>query len=113
MPIVVITELPYTVPDPALFPFLTAPLPPSGAQLIPAINTVPNKTYTLQIGSFRVARNAVDTYVTLRDAGLNPEYERHNDFFRVVLKGIQGTDVQSVADRLERAGYREAVIREE
>ena len=103
-PVVIIPEAVAAIPQ---------PLPTSGARLVPAINPEPNKTYTLQIGSFRVARNAVDTYVVLRDAGLNPEYERYNDFFRVVLKGIRGTDVQSVADSLERAGFREAVIREE
>ena len=82
--------------------------------MIPAtINPSPNRTYTLQIGSFKVARNAVDTYVKLREAGLNPEYERNGDLFRVVLKGVRGTDVQSVANTLATTGFREAVIREE
>jgi len=90
-------------------------LPPSvsGARLIPAINPQPGKLYKLQIGSFKIARNAVDVYVRLQNAGLNPEYERHEDFYRVVLKGVQGIEVQSVADKLEKAGFREAVIREE
>jgi rare lipoprotein A len=73
----------------------------------------PGKTYKLQVGSFKVARNAVDTYVALREAGLNPEYEHFGEYFRVVLKGVRGTDVQSVANRLGSAGIREAIIREE
>jgi rare lipoprotein A len=100
------------IPQAAISP---ANLPPavSGARLVPAINPLPNKTYRLQVGSFKIARNAVDAYTKLTEAGLNPEYERHEDFFRVVLKGIRGTEVQSVANKLETAGFREAVIREE
>ena len=101
-------------PDSAPLPSLE-PLPVTrpGARLIPPIDPLPNRTYSLQVGSYRVARNAVDTYVKLREAGLNPEYQRYEDFFRVVLRGINGNDVQSVAETLERAGYREAIIRTE
>jgi hypothetical protein len=67
----------------------------------------------MQVGSFRVAGNAVETYVKLRSAGLNPSYERNEDFFRVVLAGIRGSDVQSVAESLELVGFNEVYIREE
>ncbi|MCL2043885.1 MAG: septal ring lytic transglycosylase RlpA family protein [Treponema sp.] len=106
-------EIPQTFALPQTIPEALPPSSISGARLIPPMNPAPDKTYTMQIGSFRVARNAVDTFTALRNAGLNPEYERHNDFYRVVLKGIRGTDVQSVADRIEMAGFREAIIREE
>ena len=90
-------------------------LPPSmpGARLIPAITPSPAKTYRLQVGSFRVASNAVDVYVKLRAAGLNPEYEPNGEFFRVVIKGVRGSDVQSVAVKLQANGFNEALIREE
>ena len=88
-------------------------LPTSGARLIPALTPSPNKTYRLQVGSYKIARNAVDSYVKLRNAGLNAEYERHGELFRVVLKGVRGTDVQSVAEKLGVAGFQEAVIKEE
>ena len=81
--------------------------------MIPAIEPNPASIYKLQVGSFKIARNAVDTYVKLQKAGLNPDYERNGEFYRVVLKGIRGTDVQSVADKLELAGFNEAIIREE
>jgi rare lipoprotein A len=81
--------------------------------LIPPTNPAPDRSYKLQVGSFKVAGNAVDVYVRLRNAGLDPSYERHDDFFRVVLAGVRGTDVQSVTEALERAGFREAIIREE
>ena len=85
----------------------------SGARLIPAMNPLPDKSYKLQVGSYKIARNAVDAYVELQKAGLNPEYERYGDFYRVVLKNIRGGEVQSVADKLELAGFKEAIIKEE
>jgi rare lipoprotein A len=83
------------------------------AKLSPSINPVPGRIYKLQVGSYKVAGNAVDAYVKLKAAGLEPSYERKDDYFRVVLAGIRGTDVTSVAEKLGTAGFREAVIREE
>ena len=74
---------------------------------------MPGRNYRLQVGSFKIARNAVDTYVKLQKAGLNPEYERNGEFYRVVLKGIRGEEVQPVTEKLEQAGFREAFIKEE
>jgi len=87
-------------------------------KLTPEISIAHNKTYRLQIGSYRVAKNAVDTFERLKNAGLNPAYERHEDsgngeFFRVVLAGIRGDDVQSTAEKLSASGFREALIRQE
>ena len=72
-----------------------------------------NKTYRLQVGSYRIPRNAVNTYEALRAAGLFPEYERSGDFIRVVLKGIRDYEVQYVTNRLAITGFREVLIREE
>jgi cell division protein FtsN len=91
---------------------------PAQFKLIPALNITPNKTYRLQLGSFKNARNAVETFDKLKGFGFNPAYERFTDnqnveFFRVVLAGVQGTDVQLTADKLSAAGFKEALIREE
>ncbi|MDR3020742.1 MAG: septal ring lytic transglycosylase RlpA family protein [Treponema sp.] len=91
---------------------------PSQFRLTPALNITPNKTYRLQLGSFKNARNAVETFDKLKNYGFNPAYERFTDsqnveFFRVVLAGVQGTDVQITTDRLGAAGFKEALIREE
>jgi len=91
---------------------------PSQIRLIPEINVIPNKTYRLQVGSYRNARNAVDAFDRLKNSGLNPAYERfedsqNGDFFRVVLAGVRGSDVQLTAERLRAAGFSEALIREE
>jgi len=88
-------------------------LPGPRARLNPSITPSPDKKYKLQIGSYKVAGNAVDAYVKLKAAGLEPSYERKDDYFRVVLAGIRGTDVMSVTGKLGTAGFSEAVIREE
>jgi len=91
---------------------------PYQVKLTPEINVVQNKSYRLQIGSYKVARNAVDAFERLKTAGLNPAYERFTDganteYFRVVVAGIRGTDVKSTAEKIGTAGFREAIIREE
>jgi rare lipoprotein A len=98
---------------------MTPMLPPvsasahSPAALIPAINPVPGKVYRLQIGSYKIARNAVDSFDKLKGGGLSPSYERYEEYFRVVLAGVRGEDVQSLREKIGAAGFREALIREE
>ncbi|QQO09316.1 septal ring lytic transglycosylase RlpA family protein [Breznakiella homolactica] len=71
------------------------------------------KIYRIQVGSYKIPRNAVEAFGRLQDAGLNPAYERYGELYRVVLSGIKGDDVQSVAAALGKAGFSEALIREE
>jgi rare lipoprotein A len=86
-------------------------------KLSPDINIMQNKSYRLQLGSYKVARNAVETFEKLKNAGLNPAYERHEvpergeEYFRVVLAGIPGSDVEATTVKLQNAGFREALIR--
>ncbi|MCL2806294.1 MAG: septal ring lytic transglycosylase RlpA family protein [Treponema sp.] len=87
-------------------------------RLIPSINVLPEKNYRLQVGSFRVARYAVDAFDRIKKAGLNPAYERYSDndngeFFRVVIAGVRGGDMQIITEKLSAAGFREAIIRAE
>jgi rare lipoprotein A len=87
-------------------------------RLIPDINIDVNKLYRLQVGSYRVARNAVEAFDRLKNAGLNPAYERYTDannieHFRVVLASIRGSDVRQITEKIGSAGFREAVIRTE
>ncbi|MDR0315359.1 MAG: septal ring lytic transglycosylase RlpA family protein [Treponema sp.] len=108
-------------PAPANSPAVSPPLPVpqyqpppnSAVTLIPPITPLPNKVYRLQVGSYRIARNAVDAFEKLKNTGLNPAYERNGDYYRVVLAGIRGNEVQSVADKLGSAGFLEVLIREE
>ena len=91
---------------------------PDHITLSPAINIAADKSYRLQVGSYKIARNAVDTFEKLKNSGLNPAYERFTngenvEYFRVVLAGINGSDVQLTADKIRAAGFKEALIREE
>ena len=115
VPQVVITQAaPVFVTQPVVVQPLTQV---SQARLSPSINIAAEKSYRLQVGSFRVARNAVDAFDRLKSAGLNPAYERFNEasseYYRVVIAGVRGSDVQLIAERLSAAGFREALIREE
>jgi len=94
-------------PQPVIYPPIQVKIIPEGIKIIP------NKTYRLQLGSYQVARNAINAFDRLRNAGLNPAYEVYGELYRVVLAGIRGTDVQSVKEKLGAAGFYEALIREE
>ncbi|MDR0583244.1 MAG: septal ring lytic transglycosylase RlpA family protein [Treponema sp.] len=120
----------YVPVDPARLGPVVAPIPPAAstapaaaapppapvygsAVLTPSITPSPGKTYRLQVGSYKIAKNAVESFEKLKNSGLNPAYERNGEYFRVVLAGIRGTEIQAVAEKLGSAGFREAFIREE
>jgi rare lipoprotein A len=78
---------------------------------IPPANS--GKSYRIQVGSYKNAKNAVDAFDVLKNAGLTPAYERYNDLYRVVLAQIQSNNVQSVIDTLAKSGFQEVLIKEE
>jgi rare lipoprotein A len=71
------------------------------------------KRYRLQVGSYKIPRNAVEAFDKLKNAGLEPAYERYEEYYRVVLAEVRAEDVPVVAEKLGAAGFREALIREE
>ena len=91
---------------------------PNQIILIPAINIIQDKKYRLQVGSYKIAKNAIEAFDKLKNSGLNPAYERYIngeniEHFRVVLAGINGYEVQLIADKIRLAGFKEALIKEE
>jgi rare lipoprotein A len=87
---------------------------PFAASILPKLPDPNNgKKYRVQVGSYKLARNAVDAFNRLQTAGLNPAYERYNDLYRVVLAGIGSNEILIIAERLGAAGFPEALIREE
>ncbi|MDR0722013.1 MAG: septal ring lytic transglycosylase RlpA family protein [Treponema sp.] len=97
---------------------LSPPYVPTGysiaAEIKPSIPpTGTGKRYRIQVGAYKIVRNAMDVFDKLKNTGLNPAYERNGDYYRVVLAGINADDVQLVAEKLGTAGFREALIREE
>lgn len=104
------------VPTPAVDP-VQPNVTPSG--IIPAVirPALPplgtGARYRVQVGSFKVTKNAVETFDRLITLGFQPNYERYQDFYRVVISGVPAEDMQMVAERLGAGGFREALIREE
>ncbi|MCL2478983.1 MAG: septal ring lytic transglycosylase RlpA family protein [Treponema sp.] len=78
---------------------------------IPAAGST--KLYRLQVGAYKIPRNAVEAFDKLKNSGLNPAYEKIGDFYRVVLPGLRAGEIQSITQKLGNAGFREAMIREE
>jgi len=87
-------------------------------KIIPEINILSDRNYRFQVGSFRNTRNAVEAFDKLKNTGLSPAYERfvssdNIEYYRVVVAGVRGTDVQITIEKINAAGFREAIIREE
>jgi rare lipoprotein A (peptidoglycan hydrolase) len=95
-------------------PIVPGPAPSSPAPVaVPAIAVKPNTIYRIQVGSFREVRNALAAAERLKNAGLNPAYERNGDFFRVVLSEIPSEEVNSVLQKIGSAGFESPLLREE
>jgi hypothetical protein len=55
----------------------------------------------------------VEAFDRVKSTGLEPAYERYNDYYRVVISGVAADDVQSLAEKLGSVGFREILIRGE
>jgi rare lipoprotein A len=91
--------------------------PPSGirpATIVPAMPPLgTGARYRVQVGSFKLTRNAVEAFDKLVTLGFQPNYERYEDYYRVVISGVPAEDLTMIAERLGAGGFREAIIREE
>jgi rare lipoprotein A (peptidoglycan hydrolase) len=74
---------------------------------------VKGRYYRIQIGSFKVRKNAVEVLDRLSAAGLNPQWEPFGELYRVVISNVRSDDINSIAIRLGDAGFKEAIAREE
>jgi rare lipoprotein A len=105
---------PYSSPAAVPGTLQPAPGPVPSAQLkpgIPASDT--GKYYRVQVGSYKQPRYAVEAFEKLKKAGLHPAYEKHDEYYRVVLSGLRRQDLGMVTERLGQAGFSEALLREE
>jgi rare lipoprotein A len=104
------------IPAPAQSPVTVQPsvADPGAAVVKPGIPPLgTDKRYRVQVGAYRVTRNAVDTFDRIKSLGIEPSYERHENFYRVVIAGIRAEDIQTLAGRLGSAGFSEILVREE
>jgi rare lipoprotein A len=119
------SQAPYTAPQEPVYtpPVNQVPqvapvtVPPYNAASINIIGGIPQpgtgKHYRLQVGAYKIPRNAVETFERLREAGLSPLYEVNGDTYRVVLANLNPEDIPSIAEKLYYAGFQEVLIREE
>lgn len=69
--------------------------------------------WRIQLGSFAREENALRMVRSLRAAGLDPAYERHEGAVRVVLAGIEDRRLEDVKHTLQEAGFRDYILRRE
>jgi rare lipoprotein A len=105
--------------QPPVFSAQTPVQPPASFSSTPAVvkPKMPplgtNKRYRVQVGAYQNTRNAVEAFDRVKSVGLEPAYERYNDYYRVVISGVPVDDLQNLAGRLGSVGFREVLIREE
>jgi rare lipoprotein A len=87
--------------------------PPPAAVPVSAAAVKPNTIYRIQVGSYKEVRNALSTAERLKNAGLDPVYERNGELFRVVLSGIPSEEVNNVLQKIGNAGFENPLLREE
>ncbi|MDR2177815.1 MAG: septal ring lytic transglycosylase RlpA family protein [Treponema sp.] len=105
--------VPATVSPAAAVPVVAAPSNPAQAVRASTAVIKPNTMYRIQVGSYREVRNALTATERLKNAGLNPAYERNGELFRVVLPEIPSKDVSGVLQTLTNNGFAEPLLREE
>jgi rare lipoprotein A len=90
------------------------PAAPQGIYIIGGIPPAGSSgSYRLQVGAYKIPRNAVDALEKLKNAGLNPAYEKSDDLYRVVLPGLTAEDITPVSEKLKSSGFTQVIIREE
>ena len=119
--------VPEPVPQPVPPPVPVDPpvitQPPAPVQTAPVFPTAPparlvgvnpeagsSRLYRLRVGSFRNSGNAINAFSRLREAGLNPAYERYEDLYRVVLPNIRAEEIPSITQILGNLGFQEALV---
>ena len=82
---------------------------------IRVIGKIPNAAnkslYQIQVGAFKIVLNAEKAFERLKRNSLNPSYEKHLDFTRVLIKGINAADVPAYIEKIRRAGFSEVIVK--
>ncbi|MDR2942259.1 MAG: hypothetical protein LBV17_06690 [Treponema sp.] len=78
---------------------------------IPSMNS--GKKYQIQVGAYRIEKNAEDAILQLRNIDLSPSTERFRDFTRVLVKEIPADQVRVYLASVAKAGFMEVIVRED
>jgi len=76
-------------------------------------NTDSTKTFQIQVGAFRIAKNADNAAAKLKAGGFVPVNEKYLDLGRVMVTGIPGGQVSSYLALLKLLGFDEVIVRED
>jgi len=74
-------------------------------------DTSDGRLYQIQIGAFTFTQNAENAFERLRNASLNPAFEKYNDYTRVLIRGIKASDIPVFLDRIKGAGFSTVLIK--
>jgi hypothetical protein len=72
-----------------------------------------NKIYQIQVGAYKIEKNAQDAILQLKNIALQPSTEIFRDFTRVLIKEIPANQVKSILATIANAGFKEVIIRED
>jgi rare lipoprotein A len=99
--------------DPAASVPVTGPRPGTEKIEFTGSPIVQGKNYRVQVGSFTDLKNASGIFLKLSDAGLNPSYERYDEYYRVVITNVKAEDADDLSRKLAEIGITEALARED
>jgi hypothetical protein len=71
------------------------------------------KKYQIQVGAYRLEKNAQDAILRLKRVNLESDTELFRSLTRVIVKDVPASQVRSVLSSIARAGFREVIIRED
>jgi len=96
-----------------LFSFLCFAQQKLPAKIIGNIPSGGDKKYQIQVGAYKIEKNAEDAALRLRSIDLTPSSEKFLDFTRILVKGISANQVKSILFNIANAGFMEVIIRED
>jgi len=69
------------------------------------------RLYQIQIGAFKIIQNAENSFEKLKNASLNPSFEKYMDYTRVLIRGVKASDIPYLIERIKSAGFYEIFIK--
>ncbi|MDR0584852.1 MAG: DUF3391 domain-containing protein [Treponema sp.] len=79
------------------------------------IGGIPNENsaalYQIQVGAFKIMRNAEAASLRLKSANFNPVYEKYLDFTRVIITGLAAKEIPASLEKIKSLGFKEVIIR--
>jgi len=95
----------------SFFCFAQQNLPAKIIGNIPPANSA--KKYQIQVGAYRLDKNAQDAILRLRRIDLQPDTEIFRNLTRVLVRDVPASQVRSILSSIAKAGFKEVIIRED